>query len=188
MSHRISISCLFIACVWLLSCSGSSNPSNTTPAIDWTAGRGTAACHEWQQSFCTWASHCNLQDMATCSAQVQQLECSSDTTAANCATSFESAACTAMPAGCNVTDAVVNTAPAIQSCTDFQNAFCAKAVPCGGYASTTDCLTQIQSNLDCSKAIGVSLSFSTCMTEVNALTCTSSDLPASCKNSILLHP
>ncbi len=187
MSQRFSTSCLLVASAWLLNCCGNSNSSNTTPSVDWTAGRGTAACHEWQQSFCNWASRCSLQDMTTCAAQMQQLECSSDTTAADCATSFDSAACTAMPAGCNVTDAIVNTAPAIQSCNDFQSAFCTKAVGCGAYSSAADCLTQAQSSLDCSKAVGVGLSYSTCITQVNALTCTSSDLPASCKDVILLQ-
>jgi hypothetical protein len=182
--HKLTAYLSVTSLLLLNNCSG----SHDSNSIDWTKGRGTAACQEWQQSLCNWASRCNLQDITTCATQNQQIECSSDTTAANCATSFDSASCSTVPAGCNVTDTngVVNAAPAIQGCNDWVDAICSKAVSCGAYGTTSACQTDMQSSLDCSTAIGLGLHFQDCMTQTAALTCSSTSTPAVCEDTILV--
>jgi hypothetical protein len=185
MTRLFATSLLLIASTSILSCS-SKNDSPSAVVTDWTAGRGTAACHEWQRASCEWAARCNARDVAQCAAQYQEIECNSDTTATNCATSFDAAACTTLPANCGMTD-LANAAPAIQGCTDFFNALCARDATCGSPTPTATCVTQTEtaSSIDCSLAIGLSLNFQDCLTQINTLSCNAAAQPAVCTKSIL---
>jgi hypothetical protein len=184
MTHNITTSLLLIACTFALCCSEKDN-SPGAPAVDWTTGRGTAACHEWQRSYCELAARCEGVTLVTCATQYQGIECSSDTTATNCATSLDAATCTSPPTGCNATD-IANTAPANQGCNDLYTAVCTHNTSCGDTTPVATCVTDLQGVHDCSAAIGLALSYQDCMTQINAAACSSTALPTACDNVILM--
>jgi len=185
MTHRIATSFLLIASNLVLSCSGKDN-TPSTPAIDWTAGRGTAACREWQRAFCELAAKCGTTTLTACANQMQQIACNSDATAASCATSLDAATCAAPPASCNMTD-VLDATPAIQGCNDFLTAVCTLDTKCGSTTPLDTCVTQQLTTINCANAIGLALDYQDCLTQINAAACTSTAMPAVCIKAILLH-
>jgi len=167
-------------------CSGGNNSTNIS-SVDWAKGRGDAACHEWQQAYCELVSKCGGVALADCGQQYQGIACNSDTTAANCATSLTAASCSAMPAGCGPTD-LADTAPAMAGCNQLYTAICTHNSNCGSATATDSCVSQLQTQNNCSGAIGLELSFETCLAKVAAASCTMSTQPAECINVLVNAP
>jgi len=174
------------SCTILLICGCSGSNDNKSAAVDWTAGRGTEACHEWQQAFCELEAKCGSASVATCGSQVQTIQCASDTTAADCATSMAAATCSAMPAGCNSTD-VADTAWAKQACIDYLTAMCTHNASCGSSTSVDTCVANQQTTSSCSKAIGVKLNYESCISQINAASC-ATQLATECASLIYVTP
>ena len=178
--EKLSLILRLFPAILSVGCS-SSTDSKSTP-VDWTVGRGSAACHEWQQAFCELESKCGTASISTCASQVQTVSCTTDTAAANCATSIAAASCSSFPSGCNVTD-IADTAAAVQACTDYLTAGCTHDANCGSSTAVEVCVANLQTTLSCSKAIGVKLNYESCMTQIKSADC-SSALPAECKSLI----
>jgi len=177
--HRIVAFALMASLLPLsVACSGSNNSTNIS-SVDWAKGRGDAACHEWQQAYCELVSKCGGVALADCGQQYQGIACNSDTTAANCATSLTAASCSAMPAGCGPTD-LADTAPAMAGCNQLYTAICTHNSNCGSATATDSCVSQLQAQNNCSGAIGLELSFETCLAKIAAASCTTSTQPAEC--------
>jgi len=174
-----------ITAMILFSCSGSNNSSS--PNVDWSKGRGDAACHEWQQAYCEVGAKCAAAALNDCANQYQGIVCNSDTTAANCATTLGSASCSALPAGCNATD-LANATTAVAGCNQLYTAICTHNANCGSPTAVDACVSQLQAQNDCNKAIGLELGFETCLSKVNAAACSASEQPSECKNVIVNAP
>ena len=175
---------LFVTTAMILfSCSGSNN-SNSPPSVDWTKGRGDAACHEWQQAYCEMGTKCAGVSASDCALQYQGIVCNSDTTAANCATTLSSANCSSLAAGCNATD-LADATTAVAGCNQLYTAICTHNANCGSATAVDACVSQLQSQNDCSKAIGLELGFETCLSKVNAATCASTEQPSECTNVVV---
>ena len=177
---------LFSTVMILLSCSGT-NSSNSSPQVDWTKGRGDATCHEWQQAYCEMAAKCAGASASDCAQQYQGIVCNSDTTAANCATTLSSANCSSPPTGCNATD-LADATTAVTGCNKLYTAICTHNANCGSSTAVDACVSQLQAQNDCNKAIGLELGFETCLSKLSALACTASEQPAECKNVIVNAP
>jgi hypothetical protein len=169
--------------IFLFSCSGSNN-SNSTPNVDWTKGRGDAACHEWQQAYCELGAKCAGAALSDCAQQYQGIVCNSDTTAANCATTLGAANCSSLPTGCNATD-VADATTAVAGCNQLYTAICTHNATCGSTTAVDACVSQLQSQNNCNNAIGLELGFETCLSKVNAAACTATQQPSECKNVIV---
>ena len=163
--------------------SGTSSTGGTTAAsIDWTIGRGSTACHAWQQAICDYFVKCNAVDLTTCANEIQSISCDSDTTATRCATALESASCNNAPTNCSLT-AVVDTAPAIQGCSDLCQATCAHDVTCN--AAVNQCQNRCERQVGCSSAVGITLDLEACITAIGSASCSTPALPAICSGVIL---
>jgi hypothetical protein len=155
----------------------SDDPGNAAPA-----GRGSAACNEWQSAYCGLVTKC--QGAAAACDQVKGFYCKSDTEAGRCASLLGVATCNAgPPAGCSITD-IADPVPAQKSCADMQKALCERNEEC--QAGTRDaCLAQVNDVLDCTKAIGITLAFEQCLVETAKISCTSPATPPICKGVVV---
>jgi len=163
----------------LLACSSDDGHGYTRPV-----GRGSAACQAWQKAFCDFAAvECGLTTEASCVDTYYAVSCNSDANAQNCATQLDNSTCNmGMPAGCNLTD-LADPAPAVTACNNMLTAYCAKGASCG--KTTADaCLALMQSQLDCTKAIGYTANYESCMSGIANLACTASASPATCDGVI----
>jgi hypothetical protein len=167
---------MLVSATLALACS-----SPSTPAAP--KGRGTPACNEWQTAIVSWASKCGT---STASLQDQALgiTCSSDQTALDCATAFNAAACTALPPGCQLRD-LADPAPAAAACQQFIDETCTATVRCDPSTTSDLCHQQASTKVDCTKAIGVKLSFEQCISELKAISCQASMTPASCTGALV---
>lgn len=115
---------------------------------------------------------------------MQALFCKSDAAAQSCVTALNETACgSSAPYECTN---FYDTAPAIQLCQQVSNKYCAVAAKCG-VATTDSCLSQVNSVLQCSTAVGASPTINTCLSALDALTCTANStpqLPSSCTGVI----
>jgi hypothetical protein len=97
-----------------------------------------------------------------------------------------------------------------QQCNDFASAYCNRAVDCLDQAGAaqesnrandvSQCVTQAESSAQCSKAVGVGATYSTCMSELPNAPCApivaaaqgtgaaSAALPADCDGVIKITP
>jgi hypothetical protein len=162
---------------------GCSNDDNSTPSVDWTIGRGTAACHEWQQAYCELAAKCAGLALTDCARQYQGITCNSDTAAANCATALEAATCVSVPSGCGATD-LADTAPAIAGCNQLYTDVCTHDANCGSSTTVDSCVSQMQTQASCDNAIGLELNYETCLAKISAATCTAS-MPTECTDVLV---
>ena len=163
--------------------SGTSSTGGTTAAsIDWTIGRGTTACHAWQQAACDYFVKCNAVDLTTCANEIQSISCDSDTTATRCATALESASCNNAPTNCSV-NTVVDTAPAIQGCSDLCQAKCAHDTACN--TADNRCQRTCERQVGCSSAVGITLNLAACIAATGSASCSTTAWPAICSGVIL---
>jgi len=183
MTNHLEASALAVAITLFVSCSGKND--TTTPSVDWTAGRGTAACREWQRAYCELSAKCGGMALATCAAQAQQIACSSDTTASNCASALDAASCSAVPTSCEPTD-LVDTAPAIQGCNAILTDWCNHNTKCGSTMPLDTCMSEQLATTNCNNAIGLALSFDTCVATITAAACTAA-FPSACEEMVLLR-
>jgi len=149
-------------------------------------GRGSAACNEWQTAICAWASKCGSPTAGTCQDQANAISCISDQKAADCATAFNAASCTAPPSGCDLFD-LPDPAPATAACHQFLDELCVAELRCVPTMTSAECHQTIDATLDCTKAIGVKLSFEQCISDLKALSCQMHTSPESCKGALVLH-
>jgi hypothetical protein len=174
---RTKVGFLLWATIALACGSGS---SGGTPA----KGRGSTACNQWQVAICAWASRCNSATAGECQEQANAISCISDQKATDCANAFNSASCGAPPAGCDIKD-LPDPAPALAACQQFLDELCAAQIRCAPTTTAEQCHQVIDAQTDCSKMIGVKLSFEQCISEIRVLSCTATEAPASCKGALL---
>jgi hypothetical protein len=161
-------------------CGGSTGTSGGGSGA--ATGRGSAACQDWQKAVCGFIVGCGAATQSTCDGNYQTIACKSDAQAASCTAKFRSATCQTPPAGCDLSD-LGDPAPAVKACNDYLDAACKANERCSGTAAA-DCRATVGGGIDCSKAIGVGLSFETCMSELGSMSCSAGTFPTACKGSI----
>jgi hypothetical protein len=150
-------------------------------------GRGSAACQDWQDAICDFASgECGVIDRPACDDNYTAISCNSDDRASDCANAFNQATCAAPPASCDLSD-LADPAPAQQACTELLSRLCARAVACGMSASAVTCTEEAGAQIDCSLAIGYTLGYDDCLDAVDALSCTAVVLPDVCDDVLKLQ-
>jgi hypothetical protein len=156
---------------------------------DTSPGRGSSACHDWQDAICDYAAdRCNAMTRAMCDSQYQAVTCKSDKQASSCADQFNDSSCGRASASCDI-DGVADPAPAANACDQLVQSFCARSVACGVSDTQDDCLaTPIVQGIDCTKAIAYRLAFETCIKQIETLVCAAElDLPEICSDVIILR-
>lgn len=157
-----------------------------------SVGRGSPACQDWQDALCDFmADECGVFTRGQCDEQYQGVTCRSDDEASQCANFFNRSTCaSATPSSVNACDLAViaDPAPAQQACRDFIDRLCVNAFACGQYASEAECAIDAASNLDCDQVAVFKLSYETCLTELDVLSCNSVELPESCERVFLRLP
>jgi hypothetical protein len=172
------------ACAWLLvlaaACGDDDDGDDSGP------GRGSAACQDWQDAICDFASgECRALDRATCDDNFKSVTCNSDARATECSNAFNSGSCMAPPPNCDLSD-LADPAPARQACEQLLSRLCTHVVDCG-MATEAACLQEARTAVDCSRAIGHSLGFEACIAEIDTLACTVVALPDACDDVIKIQ-
>ena len=165
-----------------LACSSSSSGGAGGPK-----GRGTPACNQWQTAVCAFASKCNPSFAPMCQDQANGIACISDMKATDCATALNAASCMMPPAGCDLKD-LADPAPAMAACNQFIDEVCNAMIRCDPTVMSATCHQQTAAQIDCTKVIGVKLSFEQCISELKSLACTATMAPMSCSGALLLAP
>jgi hypothetical protein len=178
MHYRAALGVLLSVSL-LVACSSTSSGNGTPPK-----GRGTAACNGWQTAICSWASRCGSPTAAECQDQANAVSCISDQKANDCANAFNTASCAGPPSSCDIKD-LADPAPAMASCQQFLDELCAAQVRCDPTVTAEQCHQVIDPKTDCSRMIGVKLSFEQCIADIRALQCTATAAPASCMGALL---
>jgi len=178
--QKCSIGALGLAFL-ILGCSESGGDGSS---VDWTKGRGSAACHDWQEGYCQLVKDCAGTAISTCADQVQTLACATDAVASNCAAQFAKGSCGSLNSGggCSPLE-VVDAAVAVHACNDYLTAVCTHNATCGSAVDVATCVATLQGSLSCAKAIGAKLNYETCMQEIGALSC-SGTIPPGCTQLI----
>jgi len=151
--------------------------------------RGTPECQRWQVAICDFGSSCGSLGQCDCIGQTSGIECVSDAEATRCADALKSATCsnTSELAGCDITE-MANRAPAQAGCLQYLDTVCQADERCGGGDAAT-CVTLHNGTgtgqIDCTRAVALTLSFEKCLSELNALEC-GADFPSACEGSVLL--
>jgi hypothetical protein len=151
-------------------------------------GRGSAACHAWQDAVCDYAAdRCGAMTRSECDSQYQAVTCQSDDAARSCADDFNTSRCGRASASCDL-DAIADPAPATRACDDLVQHFCARSVSCGASETQDACLaTPTVKGIDCGKAIAYRLAYEQCFQQVDTLDCTVLELPPICSDVIILR-
>jgi hypothetical protein len=161
-------------------CSGSDNDEERDELSDGATG----GCQAWQTALCDWIEGCGGV-VDGCREQVVMTVCKSDSEARTCAEDFRDASCTAPPDGCDLAS-VVDTAPAVAACESFIDAWCGYAEKCEP-GSKDLCVSESETALACSGALGVGDGFDDCLAQIDALACSSeAALPEPCRGVLLL--
>ncbi|GEM_PF-1718690 len=172
---------LVVAWSIVLGCSSGDDDKKVT-AVDWTAGRGSDACRQWQEAFCTSLTECGLTELSQCASQVQTVTCASNQTAADCAAAIEASGCSGVPTGCGSTD-IADRGWAREACTDYLTAICTHDAGCGSTVAVADCVANMQDDSNCEQAIGVKLNYEDCLARINSAAC-SATMPTECRSLI----
>jgi len=130
-------------------------------------------------------SRCSVLNATQLQEQVNGVSCISDAKAQACADAFKEAPCTGVPAGCDQF-AVADPAPALAACQKFIDTDCSRAMRCTPALTADACQAQSAASIDCSKAVGVKLSFEQCLSELGALSCQATTGPAVCNGALVL--
>jgi hypothetical protein len=162
-----------------LACSSSSSGGAAGPK-----GRGTPACNQWQIAVCAFASKCNPPFAPMCQDQANAIACTSDMKATDCATALNAASCTAPPTGCDLKD-LADPAPAMAACNQFIDEVCNAQIRCDPTVTSAACHQQLATQVDCTKMIGVKLTFEQCISDLKSVACTATMAPASCSGALL---
>jgi hypothetical protein len=150
-------------------------------------GRGSAACRNWQDSVCDWASRCNpTLSRDSCDSQFQAVTCKSDSRASECTNEFDGAGCNTVPDRCDL-DAIADPTPATKACDELTGLLCQHSVDCGMATTREDCLKGRP--FDCSRSVAYTLDYEACIDELGDLDCKSADVPEICRTVIIAkHP
>jgi hypothetical protein len=166
--------------LWGAGCGGGDDGDDQT-------GRGTAACRDFQDAMCDFASdRCGAIDRATCDATFRGIECKSDEQASACANALNEASCgTGAPSACQL-EMLVDRAPAIEACQTVTQAICDHNAMCG--APMVDCAASLAAmGGDCNQALSVDLRYELCLEAIDSLAC-GSPVPAMCMQVIFVLP
>jgi hypothetical protein len=110
--------------------------------------------------------------------------CKSDQQATDCANAFNAATCTSLPPGCQFLD-LADPAPAVAACQQFIDETCVAQVRCEPGATSETCHQQASAKVDCTKVVGVKLSFEQCISELKTVACSATAAPASCVGALV---
>jgi len=169
---------LWGACaVALLACTAATSTRQTP-----VEGRGSAACRQWQDSVCDWATRCQALPREDCDAQFQGVICKSDDEAMKCASAFDKAGCNRTPDRCGLS-AIADPTPAERACDELTGQFCRRSVECGISATEQDCLDREE--VDCSQSVAYKLDYETCLDEIDEIECQIVRLPQICEAVII---
>ena len=138
-------------------------------------GRGSEICQDWQYTLCKFmAEKCGLSDAgrAQCEEQYSSFECVSDTVASECVDAFESASSCdeALYFQC-YWQSVADPQPAMDGCDALNTAQCNRVVGCDSSITMDDCLTDLEADVDCSTAVGLSDNYEGCLSAVQDWAC-----------------
>lgn len=134
-------------------------------------GRGTAACQDWQDAACDFASDlCGWRPREACDVEFWSYECLSDETALACADTLRTIATCTTPSECDA-PAIVDPAPARAKCEDLAKAICAVETRCDPAVSMSLCIESRRLDLQCAQALGASLTYEECLEAVTNATC-----------------
>jgi hypothetical protein len=187
------------ACAWLLllavAC-GDDDDGSGPPVRDGSnggtssgaPGRGSAACNDWQDAICDFASgECRVIGRAECDDNYKAVTCASDERASACSNAFNSATCMTPPPSCDLTD-IADPAPARAACDQLLTRLCGHVLECGMVASLEECRQQVDTAIDCDRAVAHSPGFDACLAQVETLPCSMLVLPDLCRDVIKIGP
>ena len=163
----------------LVACSGAA--TRQTPE----EGRGTAACRQWQDSVCDWATRCQAIARENCDKQFQGVTCKSDEAAMKCANAFDKAGCNSAPSRCSLSE-IADPLPAERACDKLAGMFCQRSVECGISATEQDCLDREE--VDCSRSVAYKLDYESCIDQIEEIECQIVRLPQICEAVIISSP
>lgn len=172
--------------VVLLACSVSSACGDESEG-DEPMGRGSAACQDFQDATCDFASdRCGVVARATCDTTFRGIRCVDDAQATACANALNEATCGSASPQCEL-DAIVDRPAAIASCEALYQAFCDHNATCGGQ-TVGECMADAAAmGFDCSQALSIDLRYESCLEAIDALMC-GSPTPAVCREVVLVLP
>jgi len=150
-------------------------------------GRGSAACQDFQDATCDFASdRCGVVARASCDTTFRGIRCVNDEQATACANALNAATCSSASPQCEL-DAIVDRPAAIASCEALYQAFCDHNAKCGGQ-TVGDCMADAAAmGFDCSQALSIDLRYESCLEAIDALMC-GSPTPAVCREVVLVLP
>lgn len=150
-------------------------------------GRGTAACRDFQDASCDFASdRCGAIARGTCDATFRGIQCASDERASACANALNQAACGTQAPECAL-DIVVDRAAATAACQTLTQAFCDHNAMCGGAPASECTATAAAMGVDCSQALSIDLRYEMCLEALDMLSC-GSPTPSVCNQVVLVLP
>ena len=155
---------------------------------DSPAGRGSAACQDFQDAACDFgADRCGTTARATCDRVFKGIECKSDSAASACANALNAATC-GQPVGSCDLNAIIDPAPAVTRCMQLVDLVCDHLVSCGSVMTREQCTVGTMGVLDCQNAVSTNLAYETCLEQVEGLSCQASGLPTVCMGAIGVLP
>jgi hypothetical protein len=142
-------------------------------------GRGSTACHDWQDAVCDYNQKCQgTLNRAQCNDQFQAITCKSDGLAHTCEDAYRNLACKVEPPSTCSAAEVADPKPAQDACSTLIDRFCDRYVTCGTADSKDSCVMIASTQaFDCSRAIGYTLDFESCLAAIAAADCSSLEDP-----------
>jgi hypothetical protein len=156
---------------------------------DEPAGRGSAACQDFQDATCDFAAdRCKRIDRSICDQGFRGIECTSDDLASSCANALNAAVCGQPVAACPIQQ-LVDPQPAIARCNTLLDRLCGHLTTCGAATSVEACRMQANTMLgiDCAQALSASLNYEPCLEALEGLACTA-QIPSVCRGVIGILP
>jgi hypothetical protein len=122
---------------------------------------------------------------------MSSIECLTEVQAADCADALTTTSCSAaaLPDDCQL-ERVADLPWAQTGCLEFVRAFCAADERCGGSAASTCVEAMVgtgKDQADCGRALGLKPSLDRCLADLEVIACDAGDLPASCKDVIVIY-
>lgn len=147
-------------------------------------GRGSAACQDWQDAICAFAAdECSSLTRQRCDEQFKGVTCRSDSAATDCANAFNTATCMAVPPACDLSD-IADPAPAQQACETLAARVCERQMECDAATTIESCRAALLMALPCDTAIAYTLDYESCLTAIDTISCTATELPEVCVGAI----
>lgn len=172
-----------MACLPLLWSVGCSSDAEVIESHDSDPSSPGTGCEAWRSASCAYRSRCG-KPAPSCSAQIDVVNCRSESAAQECAGELHEAECGAAPVECQA-GAIAETDLALAGCKMYLRAVCSSAATCLFEASGDDCLSKQQ--VDCSRAVGLRATFVDCLAELMDLDCKSWVVPDACAGVVVLR-